>query len=78
MKTKEYREKIAEAFLKSLQEDPVCWKQQWKSLSYIPRNLVTEKPYRGINCGFPTCSRKVVSKIIAGVPFASFRTRDGI
>ena len=49
MKTKEYREKIAEAFLKSLQEDPVCWKQQWKSLSYIPRNLVTEKPYRGIN-----------------------------
>ncbi|NCE98186.1 ArdC family protein [Emergencia sp. 1XD21-10] len=47
--TKEYREKIAEAFIKSLDETPKEWKQQWTAFSESPRNPVNGTVYRGIN-----------------------------
>lgn len=49
MKTKEYREKIAQAFVKSLSENPKGWKQEWAAPSNRPQNAVTGRPYRGIN-----------------------------
>lgn len=49
MKTKEYREKIAAAFIKSLEENPRNWKQEWSAPTNRPENAVTKRPYRGIN-----------------------------
>lgn len=49
MKTKEYREKIAEAFIKSLDEEPKEWKQQWRTVNQSPRNPVSNTVYRGVN-----------------------------
>lgn len=46
--TKEFREKIAQEFIKSLQEEELDWKKQWKGLS-APVNGVTGKQYKGIN-----------------------------
>ncbi len=49
MKAKEYREKIAEAFLESLEDEPKQWQKKWKGLGRKPVNAVTGKPYKGIN-----------------------------
>ena len=47
-KTKEYRKMIADAFIKSLQENPNTWKQMWKSDS-CPSNGNTNRKYNGLN-----------------------------
>lgn len=49
MKTKEFREKIAESFVKSLSENPKEWKQEWSAPGSNPRNAVSGKNYKGIN-----------------------------
>lgn len=49
MKTKEFREKIADSFIKSLSENPKAWKKEWSAPGGRPRNAVTGKAYKGIN-----------------------------
>ena len=49
MKTKDYREKIAAAFIKSLEENPRNWKQEWSAPSARPINAATNRQYHGIN-----------------------------
>lgn len=47
-KTKEYRKMIADAFVKSLQEDPIGWKKMWSG-SIRPENGYTGRKYTGLN-----------------------------
>lgn len=47
--TKEYRQKIAESFVKSLEEEQLDWKKNWKGMSHLPENAITGKRYKGIN-----------------------------
>ena len=47
-KTKAFRQKIADAFIKSLSEDPRNWKKEWMG-SHIPINGETGRRYSGIN-----------------------------
>lgn len=47
-KVQEYRKSIADAFIKSLQESPSEWKQQWASAG-SPFNAATGRKYHGIN-----------------------------
>ena len=47
--TKEFREKIADEFIKSLEEKQLDWKKNWKALSSLPQNAVTNATYRGLN-----------------------------
>lgn len=47
-KTKAFRQKIADAFVKSLSEDPKNWKKEWMG-SHIPINGGTGRRYSGIN-----------------------------
>ena len=48
MKTKEYREEIAQQFIDSLQEKGLSWKQGWISPASM-ENGITKKAYKGIN-----------------------------
>lgn len=48
-KVREYREKLAEAFIKSITENPVGWQQEWRSPISRPINAVSGTAYRGIN-----------------------------
>ena len=41
--------RIVESILNALNEGIVPWRKPWKSLGGFPANLVTGKPYRGIN-----------------------------
>ena len=47
-KTKEYRKAIADAFVKSLTEDPQHWKQMWQG-NMRPINGHTGRKYSGLN-----------------------------
>jgi len=47
-KMKEFREKISEEFLKSIEENPLTWKKSWHTAS-TPYNGLSKRPYRGIN-----------------------------
>lgn len=47
--TKEFREKIANEFIKSLEEKQLDWKKNWKVLSTLPQNAVTNATYKGLN-----------------------------
>lgn len=47
-KTKDFRQQIADAFIKSLEEKQLNWKQGWRNIS-APTNAITNKRYRGIN-----------------------------
>lgn len=47
--TKEFRDKIAEMFIKSLEENQLQWKKNWKALNVLPQNAVTGAAYRGAN-----------------------------
>ena len=49
MKSQEFRQKIADAFVKSITESPKTWKQTWRATSNAPRNAVTKRKYKGIN-----------------------------
>lgn len=48
-KTKEYREKIAEQFIKALEEKQLDWKKEWKGFTSCPKNAATGARYNGIN-----------------------------
>jgi len=47
--TKDFREKIANEFIKSLEEEKLDWKKNWKALSSAPQNAVTNATYKGLN-----------------------------
>lgn len=47
--TKEFREKIAAAFIKSLEENPFAWKKEWQGLSSAPINGSKGRKYNGLN-----------------------------
>lgn len=48
-KTSEYRKKVADMFVKSLQERELDWKKGWDSTVVVPENAITGKKYRGAN-----------------------------
>ena len=53
-KTNEYRKAIADAFVKSLQENALEWKKGWNSSVATPQNAITGKNYKGLNRFFLT------------------------
>ena len=48
-KTKEFREQIANDFIKCLEEKEYAWKKGWRAASTIPQNAVTGARYNGVN-----------------------------
>lgn len=42
-------DQITERIITLMEQGTVPWRKPWKSQSGMPRNLVTKKPYRGIN-----------------------------
>jgi len=48
MNTKSY-ERITERIVALMEQGTVPWHKPWKVSTGLPRNLVTKKPYRGIN-----------------------------
>lgn len=48
-KTSEYRKKIADQFVKCLQERELDWKRGWDVTSSRPQNAVTNSAYKGLN-----------------------------
>lgn len=48
-KTQQYRQQIADTFIKSLEEKQLEWKKEWAGQSMIPMNAITDKRYKGIN-----------------------------
>ena len=50
-KTKEFRQNLADIFIKSLPEKQLEWKQGWNASGnmQVPVNAYTGKPYKGIN-----------------------------
>ncbi|MCI5688992.1 MAG: zincin-like metallopeptidase domain-containing protein [Emergencia sp.] len=48
-KVREYRERLSEAFIKSITENPEGWQQEWRSPVSRPVNAVSGASYRGIN-----------------------------
>lgn len=53
-KTNEYRKAVADAFIKSLQENELHWKRGWQTAVPVPKNAVTGKSYKGLNRFFLT------------------------
>lgn len=48
-KTKEYREKVANEFVKCLEDNPLQWKKNWQGSTMLPQNAVTGRKYNGTN-----------------------------
>lgn len=48
-KTKEYRQKLADAFAHVLEEKPLDWKKGWAGGNALPTNARTGNRYKGIN-----------------------------
>ena len=48
MNIKSY-ERITERIVSLLEQGTVPWHKPWQVQTGLPRNLVTQKPYRGIN-----------------------------
>jgi antirestriction protein ArdC len=42
-------ERITERIITLLEQGTVPWHKPWKARTGLPRNLVTKKPYRGVN-----------------------------
>lgn len=53
-KTNEYRKAVADAFIKSLQENELQWKKGWHTAATVPQNAITGKTYKGLNRFFLT------------------------
>ncbi|HEY5298597.1 MAG TPA: zincin-like metallopeptidase domain-containing protein [Verrucomicrobiae bacterium] len=49
MKHASVYDQITERIIALLEKGTVPWRKPWKSEAGLPRNLVTKKPYRGIN-----------------------------
>ena len=49
MKTKnDYREHLADTFIKAIEEDGLHWKKGWVGME-TPKSAITDMPYRGVN-----------------------------
>lgn len=48
LKTNEFRKKMADAFIKSLEEKQFEWKKEWAAME-TPYNVISGKKYRGTN-----------------------------
>ncbi len=48
-KTKEFRQQVAEVFIKSLEEKQLDWKKGWNGPSMYPVNALSNKRYKGVN-----------------------------
>lgn len=48
-KTKEYRQELAELFVRALEEKKLDWKKEWQDNQQCPVNAKTSKRYKGIN-----------------------------
>lgn len=48
-RVREFREKIASDFIRSITEEPESWQQSWQAPDGRPANAVTGAAYRGIN-----------------------------
>ena len=48
MDKKEYRQKLADMFVKSLEENGLSWSRGWE-VSGAPRNGITNRVYHGTN-----------------------------
>lgn len=49
VKTDDFRKKIADIFIKSLEEEPLIWRKGWNEVLCAPINAVTGARYKGIN-----------------------------
>lgn len=47
--TEEFRKRIVDSFIKSLEEEPLEWKKNWSGSAEIPFNGYSERKYHGIN-----------------------------
>ena len=47
--TKDFRNNIAELFIKSLEENQLDWKKNWTAINETPKNASTGAVYKGIN-----------------------------
>lgn len=47
--TKDFRNNIAQMFIRSLEEKQLSWKKNWSAIGLLPQNAVTGKNYKGIN-----------------------------
>ena len=54
MITKSY-DRITERIVELMEQGTVPWHKPWKASTGLPRNLVTKKPYRGINTFLLMC-----------------------
>ncbi|AOY74731.1 ArdC family protein [Clostridium formicaceticum] len=48
-KTREFRQKIADIFIKSLNEKQLKWKKEWNGPAMSPMNAISHRRYKGIN-----------------------------
>jgi len=46
---------VTERIVKALEEGTIPWRQPWFGTNHAPRNLVSGKPYRGINALLLSC-----------------------
>jgi antirestriction protein ArdC len=53
---KSVAEIITEQIINRLEEGNIPWRKPWNGEAHAPRNLVTGKPYRGINAFLLACS----------------------
>lgn len=48
-KTLEYRKKVADSFVKCLEEKELQWKKNWQGMNILPESVISGKPYKGCN-----------------------------
>lgn len=48
-KTKEFRQQIAEVFIRSLDEKQLEWKKEWNGMGIYPVNAINNRRYKGVN-----------------------------
>lgn len=48
-KTKQYRQELANLFVRALEEKQLDWKKEWQGMQQRPMNAKTSKRYKGIN-----------------------------
>ena len=48
-KTKQYRQELANLFVRALEEKQLDWKKEWQGVQQRPMNAKTSKRYKGIN-----------------------------
>ena len=66
---------VTEKIINLLESGVVPWRKPWTSTG-MPRNLISKRPYRGINC-FPAFGVEVRFAVLADLPAGerTWRTR---